>query len=164
MFKLIHYHSFCAKLLYKWTYCPKTQQTEKWAVSLPLLLQSLSLVIVCLMHLEGAHLLDHDLNQAIQKFWFKKSKGKDKHHPKAPPYFWILADRLYAHITHNCNPSSSMCWITAFCQALLLKKIQHHGKFQHAFYPRPFTLSSLSSCNVLDNIQTERGMILGQED
>lgn len=130
---------------------PKTEQSRHLFCN-----PQLSLVIVCLTCLEGAHLLDHDLNQAIQKFRFKKSKGKNKYRPKNPTYFWILADRPYACITHNCNSSSSMCWITAFCQDLLLKKIKHHDKFQHAFYSVPCTLSSLSSCSVLDSVQTER--------
>lgn len=85
----------------------------------------------------------------------KKSKGENKHHPKNPTYFWILANRLDARIAHNWNSPSSMCWITAFCQGLFLKKTKHHDKFQHAFYPVPCTLSSLNSCSEVDNVQRE---------
>lgn len=42
------------------------------------------------MYLEEAHLLDHDLNQAIQKFRFKKSKGQNKQPQKNPHTFEYL--------------------------------------------------------------------------
>lgn len=112
-----------------WKSCPKMiEQTKNWAVLPPFLQfpnqdQSSSV--------RHAWKELHDLNQAIQKFWFKRQKGTNKHHPKTPTNYWVPDNRLDSHITHNCNSSCSTCWVKAFCWGLLLKN--HHGEFQHTF-------------------------------
>lgn len=125
------------------------------------------LILRCL---EGAYLLEHNLNQAIQKFRFKKSNERMNNTPpdskkkkKRKNMLLNTCWQAVCHITHNCNSSSCICWLIAFCQVLILKKIKHHDKFQHKFYPVLCILSSTSSYGVLDSVQTERGTILTQE-